>query len=280
MGEFDEPLNENGPAIADTAAAHVFGSKIGEVNEPLTIENQVMAKTHESDERRIIHMEDVALIGSSANKDMEDIDEPATEESTTASETDSEYSPLSPETSVSLDDWLRFGPHCYDSKFDPFLAARLVAVLQRQGISEKFFASDQDSGPDEETHKAMWLLLRSFRLLHLCHYSTSDIECIVGHASLYLEDLVQKLRQDGESEMEIKELARVFCLFMFIAHSYIMDHCCKLAMWHAHLFSQYCRLNTLNDAVLRLMELRDFVLRVEPTRLEARLDWLRDGDVN
>lgn len=279
MGQFDEPLNENGQAIADTAAAHDFGNKMGEFDEPQTKDNQAMAKTNEPDEPH--YMERVALIGTAANKEMGEIDEPLTEEGTEASESETTpSSSLSPETRVCLEDWMRFGPHCHDSNFDPLLAARLVAVLHHQGISERFFASDQDSGPDEETQRAMWLLLRTFRLLHLCHYANSDIECIVAHASLYLEHLVRKLRDEGESEMEMKELSRILCLLMFIAHSYIMDQTCKLGIWHKHLFARYCTLNTLNNAVLRLMEHRDFVLRLDMACLEPRLEWLREGGVS
>ena len=51
-------------------------------------------------------------------------------------------------------------------------------------------------------------------------------------------------------------------ILCFTAHSYVLDECCPLKIWHQYLFRKYCDLKTLNDAVIRLLMLLDFKLRV------------------
>eukprot|EP00746_Dinoflagellata_sp_MGD_P076983 gnl/MRDRNA2_/MRDRNA2_30938_c0_seq1.p1 gnl/MRDRNA2_/MRDRNA2_30938_c0~~gnl/MRDRNA2_/MRDRNA2_30938_c0_seq1.p1 ORF type:complete len:243 (+),score=24.55 gnl/MRDRNA2_/MRDRNA2_30938_c0_seq1:637-1365(+) len=110
------------------------------------------------------------------------------------------------------------------------------------------------------------LLLRSLKFLHLCDYTTEEICSILAHASKYFKatyDSCGKVMENGE-------VGYVLVVLMFIAHSYTQDETCPLAVWHQHLFKRYCPLNVLIAAVFRLMELQQFILRLEAKDLEYR----------
>lgn len=114
------------------------------------------------------------------------------------------------------------------------------------------------------------LLLRAIRLLHLCDYSIEDICSILAHASAYFYDAYKLCG----SHMDGNEVGNVLGTLMFIAHSYVQDETCPLHIWHQHLFRKYCPLRTLNAAVVRLLEIRRFKLRLEPKDLSDRYNKL------
>lgn len=167
-------------------------------------------------------------------------------------------------------------PHSHDPEFDINLIARLVELMGVRArfsltvaLSQKFGVSPHD------VEKAVRLMLRCLRLLHLCGYPREDIEVIVAHASCYLRDLMAVMRQDGLPEMGIGELAHVFCVAMYVAHSYTEDQNCPLQVWHKHLFMRYCEMETLNDAVMFFLARLDFTLRVSKRALRERLRMLQ-----
>jgi hypothetical protein len=117
---------------------------------------------------------------------------------------------------------------------------------------------------EDVTGDSIKLLLRVFRFLHLCDYSMEDICSILAHASVYFRD-VFKLCGD---QMGSSEVGNVLATLIFIAHCYVQDETCPLHMWHKHLFRKYCALNTLNAAVMRLLEIRRHMLRLESKTLD------------
>jgi len=123
--------------------------------------------------------------------------------------------------------------------------------------------------------KAMEPVVQCLRLLQLCGYPYPDIEVIVSYGSIYLQDCLDQLQSEGETGMQAKELSLVICLFFFMAHSYTEDVCCPLHIWHQHVFAGHCQLSILNAALFRLMEQRDFILRVDCDAFEERLKFLR-----
>eukprot|EP00812_Abedinium_dasypus_P010975 NODE_455_length_1551_cov_314.905749.p1 GENE.NODE_455_length_1551_cov_314.905749~~NODE_455_length_1551_cov_314.905749.p1 ORF type:complete len:236 (+),score=48.47 NODE_455_length_1551_cov_314.905749:55-762(+) len=111
------------------------------------------------------------------------------------------------------------------------------------------------------------LLLRALKLLRRCNYSFEDICCILTHASVYFHDADALCG----SHMDASEVGNVLVTLMFIAHSYVQDETCPLHIWHQHLFRKYCpSLRTLNAAVIRLLEIRRFKLRLDTTDLIER----------
>lgn len=124
--------------------------------------------------------------------------------------------------------------------------------------------------------KAMEPVVRCLRLLRMCNYPHSDIEVIMALGSIYLQDCLDKLRSDGETGMQPQELSLIICVLLFLAHSYTEDCSCPLHLWHRHVFAGHCQLETLNQAVFRLMEQREFILRVDSNVLDERLKFLRE----
>jgi len=110
------------------------------------------------------------------------------------------------------------------------------------------------------------ILLRALKLLHLCDYSAEDICSTLAHASHYF---LATYSICGKS-MDPSEVSHILVLLMFLAHVYVQDETCPLKVWHQHLFRKYCPLKTLNAAVIRLMDIRDHVLRVPSSDLSSR----------
>lgn len=110
------------------------------------------------------------------------------------------------------------------------------------------------------------LLLRAIKLQRLCDYSSEDICSILAHASAYFIDAYSLCGTD----MSTNELGNVLATLMFVAHCYVQDETCPLHVWHQHLFRKYCPLRTLNAAIVRLLEIRCYVLRLPTSDLEHR----------
>ena len=114
------------------------------------------------------------------------------------------------------------------------------------------------------------LLFRTLWFLRLCDYSSEDICSILVHASAYFVDAYALCGSD----MDSGEVGNVLATLMFIAHCYVQDETCPLAVWHKHLFRKYCALKTLNAAVIRLMEIRHYKLRLADAEQKDRFERL------
>lgn len=129
----------------------------------------------------------------------------------------------------------------------------LARVLELSRVSEA----------DNETTK---LLLRALKFLRLCDYSVEDICSTLAHASAYFVDAFSLCG----NAMDSCEVGNVLTTLMFIAHCYVQDETCPLHVWHQHLFKAYCPLRTLNVAILRLMEIRRYMLRLNQEDFDRR----------
>lgn len=110
------------------------------------------------------------------------------------------------------------------------------------------------------------LLLRTVKMLRACDFSNEDICSVLAHASAYFKDTFAIC---GDS-MDASEVGNVMALLIFLAHSYVQDETCRLRIWHKYLFAKYCSLEMLNSAVLRLLEIRNYILRLEEEDLAER----------
>jgi len=115
------------------------------------------------------------------------------------------------------------------------------------------------------------LLLRAIKLLHLCSYSWEDLCSFLAHASAYFVDTFELCGV----HMDACEVGNVLVTLMFIAHCYVQDETCPLRVWHQHLFRKYCPLKTLNVAILRLLKIRNHILRLPTEDLETRFNFLQ-----
>jgi hypothetical protein len=118
--------------------------------------------------------------------------------------------------------------------------------------------------------EATKLLLRTLKMLRACDFSNEDICSVLAHASKYFKDTYALC---GDS-MDASEVGNVMALLIFLAHSYVQDETCRLRIWHKYLFAKYCSLEMLNSAVLRLLEIRNYLLRLEEEDLAERYETL------
>ncbi|CAK0848312.1 unnamed protein product [Prorocentrum cordatum] len=89
---------------------------------------------------------------------------------------------------------------------------------------------------------------------------------MLAHASIYFPDTCSAT----EHRITSNEMGNVLASVIFLAHCWVEDETCPLRIWHQHLFAQYCSLGTLSSAVLRLMELRGYILRLSSEVVERR----------
>eukprot|EP00441_Pelagodinium_beii_P027947 CAMPEP_0197657696 /NCGR_PEP_ID=MMETSP1338-20131121/44791_1 /TAXON_ID=43686 ORGANISM="Pelagodinium beii, Strain RCC1491" /NCGR_SAMPLE_ID=MMETSP1338 /ASSEMBLY_ACC=CAM_ASM_000754 /LENGTH=224 /DNA_ID=CAMNT_0043234129 /DNA_START=56 /DNA_END=727 /DNA_ORIENTATION=+ len=110
-------------------------------------------------------------------------------------------------------------------------------------------------------------LLRTIALLHSCQYDSKDINCVLAHAAVYHEEVSSHWVQ----LMDEDEHANVVGLLIFLAHCHVIDEACPLSSWHKCLFRRYCSVKRLNKALMQLMTMRKYVLRVSDDVLQARI---------
>lgn len=112
-------------------------------------------------------------------------------------------------------------------------------------------------------------LVRSLNFLRSCDYPMPDIIVVLAHASTYCSSI-----HGHVGRMQPKETVNVLMVLMFIAHSYVLDVHCPLRTWHHYLFRDYCELPTLERAIMSLMKLKGYVLRLPEDVVEAHADEL------
>lgn len=117
------------------------------------------------------------------------------------------------------------------------------------------------------------LLLRALKLLHLCDYSAEDLCSFLAHASAYFVDAYTLCGM----HMDECEVGNVLVTLLFVAHCYVQDETCPLHVWHQYLFRKYCPLRTLNSAILRLLEIRRYILRLDDQELTTRYEFLQNA---
>mmetsp|Transcript_5011 Transcript_5011/g.12222 ORF Transcript_5011/g.12222 Transcript_5011/m.12222 type:complete len:255 (-) Transcript_5011:72-836(-) len=117
------------------------------------------------------------------------------------------------------------------------------------------------------------LLFRTLKFLRLCDYTVEDICSILAHTSSYFLDAWTLCG----NQMDGSEVGNVLATLTYVAHCYVQDETCPLHIWHQHLFRKYCPLKTLNAAVIRLMQIRRYVLRLTSDDLNYRFGRLKDA---
>lgn len=137
---------------------------------------------------------------------------------------------------------------------DPKLVGAIMEILGFPSANDAMFAR----------------IARSLLFLSKCGYSTADICCVVAHATVYFSYAFRKRGQ----QMDALEIANVFVLALFVAHSYVLDETASLKTWHSSLFNDYCTLPELDSAVVRVFRFCGFKLRLEDGILEHRYDLL------
>merc|ERR1719277_2448248 len=104
-------------------------------------------------------------------------------------------------------------------------------------------------------------------MLRSCGYHMHDVCVVLAHASVYFNDVSKKC-----DKMSPGESGYIVVLLIYLAHSYVQDENCQLQTWHKYLFKRYCSLLILDKALMSMMKLRGYILRVDGKVLQKRLD--------
>lgn len=105
-----------------------------------------------------------------------------------------------------------------------------------------------------------WKLVhRLIRMLRTCKYATEDIVSVFALAVEHHKFFIASL------DKEISPTERAFILMtqIYISHCLVLDEYCSISNWHKYLFSTYCDLRSLNNAVVRILRRMDWNLRVD-----------------
>lgn len=111
------------------------------------------------------------------------------------------------------------------------------------------------------------ILLKTLKFLTMCEYEMDDIQLILAHACCYFHTVYDKC---GTS-MDRDEMDSVLVTALFLAHCHVQDETCPLKFWHQHLLPSYCELKVLNAAVMQIMAICNYQLRLRDDDLETRL---------
>lgn len=183
----------------------------------------------------------------------------------------STHSPVSDEASTGIES----GPCSADEKEAQAAAVVPLAVRSEEPVRRRARNAELTSlcdcfmdliGMEEPDDCVVRLVHRAIDLLFRCGYSVEDTCSVLAHASVYFMDAFEFCG----ARMEAREVGNILTVLMFLAHSYVLDETCPLRLWHSNLFRGYCTVKTLNAATLKLLEVRGWVLRVEPEALEPR----------
>lgn len=110
------------------------------------------------------------------------------------------------------------------------------------------------------------LLQRTLTLLDKCDYGPDEACAVLAHASAYFDDIY---KQCGHRMVQ-NEIGYIMVVLIYIAHCFVLDEACPLKHWHQHLCTRYCSLTMLDEAVLRLMKMRNYKMRLSEDDLEMR----------
>jgi len=108
--------------------------------------------------------------------------------------------------------------------------------------------------------------MRTFKFLRDARYSVEDISSVSTHASVYFSDVFAS----RGAYMSDEEVGHTMIVCMFLAHSYVLDNPCSSRRWHRKLLSGYCTFSVLEEAIMHLMRIREYSLRIADQILTKR----------
>lgn len=119
--------------------------------------------------------------------------------------------------------------------------------------------------PGREEH-AEALVMRTFAFLRQARYSVEDICSICAHASEYF----RAVYDERGAYMSPEEAGYTLIVCLFLAHSFCSDYNCSSRSWHRNLLADYCSLAIFEEAIMLLLKLRGYRLRITDDVLVLR----------
>lgn len=121
------------------------------------------------------------------------------------------------------------------------------------------------------TEKHVISALGCITLLNMCGYEIHDTCVVMAYASAYFARI---LANPLGSQMEPEEMGNLLTVCMFVAHCYVLDNNCPLHVWRSMVLKKRCSMRALNQAVVHVLRVRNFRLRVSDDNLNRRLSRL------
>jgi hypothetical protein len=115
------------------------------------------------------------------------------------------------------------------------------------------------------------LLTKLIRMLRTCKYSTEDITSVFALCIIHHKSFIESLNKD----ISATERAFILVAQLYISHCVVLDEYCCISNWHKYLFSTYCDLRSLNNAVARILKRMEWRLTVDQCELESYIKVLR-----
>jgi hypothetical protein len=107
--------------------------------------------------------------------------------------------------------------------------------------------------------------LKMLSMLHDCEYSVDVTMMTLAVAVMYGEDgSVLRAFDDGSSRG-----LTVFCMYAFLAHTYLVDEYAFLETWSDYVFRDVCDVQTLNRHIVAFLRERKSCLGVDAAAAEA-----------
>lgn len=196
----------------------------------------------------------------------EDLGSPGTPSTAAASEEDSLRRNLPPHgrharrsSLIGIEDSPLYQEMLPLSAADPMLRAKFVGAfltLAKLPVSQEVTAS----------------ILSTLVLFRRMNYDDTDILSVMSHASAYSACIQQ--RSLGTSAGELGSLL-VVCIYA--AHGWVMDLHCPARVWFADVLERRCSIKAFNKAIMHLMRLRGYRLRITPRSLSERFNNLKSA---
>lgn len=107
------------------------------------------------------------------------------------------------------------------------------------------------------------------RMLHARLPNPEDVCSILAHASIFFSEFIGN-QEKKDHVLNDEEAAYILILEMFLAHCHVVDQPIPLSQWHKCFFTGYCRLHVLDQAVLKLMQEREYKLLLPEAQVVCR----------
>lgn len=117
---------------------------------------------------------------------------------------------------------------------------------------------------DDSLIDVMW---RCVVLLRRCGFADEDVCSVLAHASAYMATVVAAA---GDGGINLAETRNLLLVCMYAAHSFVLDSECPLRVWRQFAMDQAVSLRSLNMAIVHLMKVRGYKMRVSEASLSDR----------
>lgn len=149
------------------------------------------------------------------------------------------------------------------------LPANPRSSLQYAKVANAFLSLSRIPACIEASKRVLLVLW----LFHGLRYCDEDIVSILAHASAYSASIQQ--RNDASSDPT--ELGCFLVVCVYAAHGWVMDLHCPARVWFESVLEKRCSMKAFNNAIMHLMRLRGYRMRVSDRSIAERCNSLKSS---